>query len=429
MSIIAKGNSIAISGALPDLRSVGCASLLALASGGPGNIVLDFSELSVTSTDEMLPFICQCRSFLAKMKIDILLPKSDEVRRLFFNSNWAHLISPHVYEKSDFKSPTHLPAEPFRDSTQASSIVDALIDRLMGTLQGFPVGGFAALEWALYEIVDNVVNHAESDDGGIVQLTLRTKPLMVELVVCDSGIGIPRSLRTTRPGLSDIAAVRSSINEGVTRGTGQGNGLFGTFRMAELSGGFFNILSGMSELQYASSAVASRRQRSYRGNNASKGNAPLLQPGLHVRTRPTGYRGTFVSCGINPERAELLEDALSFKGVRHVPYSRIERLIEFEGEQPIALKLQAEVPSCGLRELARPLRIKVENLLAAGVARVSVDAEGVSIMSSSFADELFGKLCLTLGEEKFSRKIELRSANTVIRQIIDRAIRQRLATG
>src|SRR5512132_4143490 len=89
--------------------------------------------------------------------------------------------------------------------------------------------------------------------GGIVQVTTFPKKYRVDFYVCDAGIGIPRSLRQGHPHIADDAsAMRSAIEEGVTRNsaTNQGNGLFGTFKCCEVSGGQFDILSDKVSLKH-----------------------------------------------------------------------------------------------------------------------------------------------------------------------------------
>ena len=57
--------------------------------------------------------------------------------------------------------------------------------------------------------------------------------------------------------------------------------------------------------------------------------------------------------------------------------------------------------------------------------RVVVDFTDVSVISSSFADEVFGRLFLDLGPRAFMSRIVLRNVDPTIDGLIDRAIVQR----
>ncbi|MBF0595588.1 MAG: STAS-like domain-containing protein [Candidatus Omnitrophica bacterium] len=60
--------------------------------------------------------------------------------------------------------------------------------------------------------------------------------------------------------------------------------------------------------------------------------------------------------------------------------------------------------SVGSRDLGGQLRAKVESLIAEG-ARVLFSFKGITIISSAFADEVFGKLFIELGENKFKESV------------------------
>jgi hypothetical protein len=70
-----------------------------------------------------------------------------------------------------------------------------------------------------------------------------------EFVVCDRGIGIPKSLKSS--GLN-FGALAKAIEQGVTRDKsyGQGNGLYGSYRIAVKSGAHFSAHSGNATLYF-----------------------------------------------------------------------------------------------------------------------------------------------------------------------------------
>jgi hypothetical protein len=60
--------------------------------------------------------------------------------------------------------------------------------------------------------------------------------------------------------------------------------------------------------------------------------------------------------------------------------------------------------------------------------KVIVDFRDIKLVSSSFADEVFGKLFIELGPLEFSAKLELKNIDPIVKLLIDRAIVQRMAT-
>ena len=55
-----------------------------------------------------------------------------------------------------------------------------------------------------------------------------------------------------------------------------------------------------------------------------------------------------------------------------------------------------------------------------------IDFTGLSVVSSSFADELLGKLIAKMGLATFNQRCQLIGMNSTIRAIVDRSIQQRI---
>lgn len=70
------------------------------------------------------------------------------------------------------------------------------------------------------------------------------------------------------------------------------------------------------------------------------------------------------------------------------------------------IKLSEFGDSVGTRELGNRIRERVSSLIEKG-SRVLISFKGISIISSAFADEVFGKLFVKLGEEKFKETIKV----------------------
>jgi hypothetical protein len=59
--------------------------------------------------------------------------------------------------------------------------------------------------------------------------------------------------------------------------------------------------------------------------------------------------------------------------------------------------------------------------------RIIIDFLNVPLVSSSFADEVFGKLFLELGPVTFAQRFEFRNLPSIVRQLMDKAIAQRMS--
>lgn len=398
------GNRIAISGFLgiENFRVLTAAIYATVHKEGYADVILDFSNCTAAFPGAMLPI---CNACLAEQEsgvsFSLRLPNDPKLRKLFLDTNWAYLIDA-VQTETLYKGYLQVPATRFRNYEEQGRLVDRVIDAVLKSVPGFSREDLAALEWCFSEITDNVLNHANSPTGGLVQLSNRSHVRRIEFAVCDFGDGIPRTLRPSHPEIyEDYEALSWSIREGVTRDTeiGQGNGLFGSTELCSGSGGFINIQSGNASLLKSSIGTRLRREK-----------IPL--------------QGTFIDGCISYAQPGELAKALKF------PVSGSDFLslrYELNDEMPRII-VRTEVESVGARLAAAPIRIKVLNLLnIAKIDQIAVDFIGVPLISSSFADEALGKLAAILGLEVFQSKIQVLNANPTVIGLINRAIQQRMA--
>jgi anti-sigma regulatory factor (Ser/Thr protein kinase) len=367
-------------------------------------VILDFSKSLNLWPKFMVPFATMCRSYRhVGINFDIIMPEDKRSAGLLINTNWANLIQPEKFDACSSYKKNHVPALQFFSEQDHFNAVDASIEILLRCVPGIDHDRIKALEWSLNEITDNVLSHSHSPVGGIMQVMTFPTRKRVEFYVCDAGVTVPRTLRQGRPSIvSDAEAVRAAIEEGVTRDDvkHRGNGLYGTAKCCEVSGGEFELVSGAVFL------------RSKRGS-------------LHAGRSPIPYSGTYVRASIGYEYDKLLEEALVFDGRSHVPaMGYIERTYHTEDDR-VLLRVADEIKSFGTRESGRLARTKVENLMNGHSIPVDFDFTDVRVISSSFADEVFGKLHSELGTEKFNQLCRLQNVNSTVVALIDRAIRQR----
>ena len=406
-----ENNIIRVSGRLQDgdYKRILAGIHQAVALNGYDDVVFDFRPCLAASPGSMVPFCAAVTALRARHHAaELLLPDDMRMRKLFINANWAHLLAPRTFDPATKVIAGQVPTTIFVNADEQQGVVNRLMDAMLAMPTGLNRQEFRAIEWALNEVTDNVLNHAQSPVGVLVQLSvLEARDRIVELVVADAGLGIPNTLRTTRPDLTDIDCLDQAIREGVTRdkNIGQGNGLFGTFQICEKSSGRLRIDSGNSSLTFDQGS------------------------GLHIRGEGIPLEGTLVDAkiGLNEQGAPSL--VLMFGGREHEPVDVIENRYETDAGDRIEFILAKETTSFGSRIGARPIRAKLLNLLQMCPGqRIRVDFKGVALISSSFADEVFGRLFVELGPMTFMARIEFVSLDQTLAVLIDRAIAQRSAT-
>ena len=373
---------------------------------GYSDLQLDFSSCTAAYPAPMLALCAQVSKLRqANIDIDVIIPKSDKLRRLFMNANWAHFLAPRRYDPSAFRGYTQVPATQYSNSDDQAKAVNRIANAILGAIPDLERINFSALEWAINELTDNVLVHAKSPVGGFVQVsTFVRNAKRVAFIVADAGIGILTSLREGFPDLAhDVEALDKAIREGVTRdkSIGQGNGLFGSYQICSHSRGFFQVESGFGKLTFEEPA------------------------GLHIGPEPVPYEGTLVVAEIDFSNPALLEEALVFGGRRHTPVDYVDH--NYQNEKNVVFKISEESNSYGSRVAGTPLRVKLLNLARmCPEHRIFIDFSNVALVSSSFADEVVGKLFKSLGPLTFMSRFQVAGATPTVQALIDRAIGQRM---
>ena len=104
------------------------------------------------------------------------------------------------------------------------------------------------MNYCLFEVVDNVDNHAKSPIDGYLAAQRYPNKGELRLIFSDCGIGIKKSLTEGKNkeyvGATEEEALNYCIKEFVTNGNGRGNGLYHTSRFIQCNGGTLTIYSG-----------------------------------------------------------------------------------------------------------------------------------------------------------------------------------------
>ena len=372
---------------------------------GYQDIVIDFRSTEAFFADIAVP-LCALIVEYKKRKItfELKFDARSKLENTFINSNWAHIIND-TYPESSYKGYLQHPAVVYRDDTELVGSLNNILECMLKSATSLTRPDLAVLEWALNEIMENSLRHSESKAGGIVHLSRFDKTRkVIEIVVADGGKGIPTTLGEAEKfkGLTDLELLELAIQEGVTNGKGMGNGLFGASQTSIASGGAFCIRS-----QYAILSL-------YKDKSGS--------PAKYIGNRRIPFMGTTVIASYDYSSPGVLESALKFKGKIHS--LETDYIGGYEGE--CLIKLKDEVKHFSTRLAAEGLRAKVISLTQlVHIQRITFDLQEIPVMSSSFADELFGKMKILLGEDSFWRIVRFINIGETNRTILERAVHQR----
>lgn len=389
---------------LSTLGNLSSALYQSINRAGYRDITLDFSHLTTITASVIPPLASYLRHLVREYNVDFdfVEPRSNHVKSRILNLGLAHYICHRKYPKPRLKSSDPALIQ-FLNHDEREIATDKVINSALRTAK-LSRKHMAALEWAVNEITDNVLTHAKSKVGGFLISQKLSNTNIIEFTVADCGIGIARSL-----GLHDeTEAVEKAIQEGVTRNksTDQGNGLFGTYRLSLASAGVFILKSRHANLYVTKSGE------------------------IHVRNEAIPFNGTFVVCQIDCDNPDLVERAFVFGGKAHLPaYDYVERIHE-DDSSDITILATDICKTFGSRQSGLEARRYLTNIMTGSdFNTLKIDFTGVNVVSSSYADEVFGKLFVELGPIRFMRSIKIINAASVVESLIDRAITLRTQTG
>jgi hypothetical protein len=292
----------------------------------------------------------------------------------------------------------------FQQDTEVGQIVSHFVHAL-STNHACATGVLESFEWCLSEIMDNVLQHSNGSPG-FVMMQIHPRSERVAICVADHGQGLLKSLQKSKyEPVTSLDAITLAIKPGVTRDPdiGQGNGLWGLSEIVRRNRGRLNIVSGTASL--------------YFDGNETKTFAKI----------PSHWSkpGAVIDFQIGTDKPIHINEALGGGEYRHINI-RLEELQTEGGEHLV--NVQNVAHGTGTRRSGARVRHFVLNLFSEGATRVILDFNGIGMVSSSFADELLGKLVAHFGFSSFCQKLLIRNVNTTIQSLIDHSVQQRLAT-
>jgi hypothetical protein len=255
-----------------------------------------------------------------------------------------------------------------------------------------------AMEWCLYEVIDNIQLHSESPTPGVVCAQYYPKKHRLDIAIVDQGRGIKSSLEERLELWSHGDAITRALERGMTRNSdiGQGNGLAGTHEIIKKNMGGLDIWTGNALYQVK------------QGEDKGFKELPMfLGTGVFLRLdtqNPVDLKETFVCEPVDWSYIDFISGDIEEKG---------------------GIIVKDECAHTGGREPAKGLRRKIEAILPETEGSLTIDFYGITSAASSFFDELLGRLAYSMGEEKFRAYIKIKNLPDDLRAMAEVVVRQR----
>ncbi|GHU95610.1 hypothetical protein FACS1894156_5490 [Bacteroidia bacterium] len=277
------------------------------------------------------------------------------------------------------------------------SFVDELSQIIVcekGVLDGF--------EWSINEVLDNVLQHS-GKSFGYVMGQVHKDAKQFSFCVYDTGQGIYTSLlNSVHKPQSPSEALQLAVQEGITRDKkiGQGNGLWGLHQIVSENTGQLNITSNSACYHLI--------------NNQSKVDDKIPQLPFD--------NGCIVDFQIDYNKEISISKAL----VGYAPpvNLKIEALEDNAGN--ITIDLSEQTSGVGTRKSGEKIRNELINIYKQTNKSITLDFSNINIVSSSFADELIGKLVAEFGFYGFTNIFKLKNMNVTVQSIVQRSVGQRM---
>ena len=291
----------------------------------------------------------------------------------------------------------------YESPEEINKLLDAALHYLASRLE-WERGTLHALEWSLYELLDNVFQHAQVT-AGYFMFQIQQERRRLSYCIADQGRGIYSSFAGSKvKPASPMDAITLAVRKGVTRDSesNMGNGLWGASEIVAKSRGQLTISSGGAALFF----------------NRVNGQA---QPVPKVLVLDRQWPGTFIDAQIDASVSVNMTDMFDY--LSSPVNLRLESMEDDAGTLRVQLKHMHF--GAGTRQSGNFTRVYVSNLLTQTDGPVVLDFEGVGIVSSSFADELVAKLRAQMGEEGFGNRIRFNGMNETNNVIVRSVLAQR----
>ncbi len=265
-------------------------------------------------------------------------------------------------------------------------------------------GVIQSLEWCMNEAIDNVLQHSMCKKGFVMAQLHKTNKTF-NFCVFDAGIGVFNSLRDTKHApQNQLIAIQLAMRERITRDekNGQGNGLWGLSQIIKETKGRLLISSGGARYEYDGGEEKNIRSGDF---NLGKSNGTTM-------------------IDFQIDYSSPIDVAQALNGYTP-PDFWLENRENEKGE--ILIDIAKESNGTGTRKSAEKMRNIVINCFKEKYNTVNLDFQNVGMLSSSYADELIGKLIALFGFSNFMEHIIVSNLNAFNAAIVNRSVGQRMA--
>lgn len=294
----------------------------------------------------------------------------------------------------------------YNESRQVATITQTFIDYISHQTV-CKKGVLDSLTWCINEVMDNVLVHSQKEYGFVMAQYHQTKN-RIAFCIYDDGIGISQSLYHSkhRP-KNELDALSLAIQEGIGDGLGQGNGLFGLYKIVLENKGQLTITSGASSIMI-----------NEQGEMKEFTNLPYIDK---------DHKGTIVDFQLDLNKPVDIKKAFHSIGGYDGFDIRIDNMLN--DEDYIDYDIFKNSEGTATRQSGAKIRNDVENILnrnGDSIKGVILDFKNVKSVSSSFIDELVAKLVLHFGIIKFNYLIRLSNMSDQIAYLCERSIYLRI---
>jgi anti-sigma regulatory factor (Ser/Thr protein kinase) len=366
--------------------------------------IIDFSQSKRLFPNFAVPLAAAIRYFESVGKNLRVVGQTEDVIR-------KHISSPLTIDQFvRFQTPLTDTVWEYRSEKEAGEICQRFIEVLTEKIK-CEAGVIDTLNWCLYEVLDNVFQHSHAKSGFVMMQFHKNR--YCAITVSDTGRGIHKSMVTSS--IVDRNRVRFAgdaieyaLEQGVTSkgNLNQGNGLFGLRKAVMINGGRLSVKSG-------------------RGIWSLRDGAVEVDTDEDIWTlEPENHQGTTVDWQLDCANPVSIGEALGRADYESGLLESIE--IDFGYYRVPPSEVEAYV---GSRALGAEFRNIISNYLSAGAKHLVLDLSQIGVVSSSFADEVVGKLVVEMGELKFRQTVFFENVSDTNRLLIERAIQLRQETG
>lgn len=350
--------------------------------------------------DACLPISAIIQEFriINNVEINIKIKNNNYLKNCHFD-NPLNLPAEAISQSKNVLNKIYVYESKGGESDQAVALNQAFVDCLSRTVE-CEEGVLKGLLWCIYEVMDNVLIHSKSDRG-YVMAQYHKKTHRLAICVHDCGVGIYNSLKegAYKP-KNELDAIRLALQEGISDGNGQGNGLYGLSQFVKANGGRFIVSTGKSSLIFKN------------GQWSSNGRNPILSK---------NHLSTTVDFQIDLNKRTDITEALKSIGGIDDSDLRIENMLQVETDTYIYV-ISQNAQDFGTRQSGKHLRNDIINILRRTKRPICIDFSEVLIASSSFMDELIAQMVIKLGYVQFNQLVSITNMNEDLTHLCNRAV-------